>query len=261
MSSSRLELAQNTALQTGKMLLERYRAGDRQGFLKADRTLVTEADQTADRFIQEQIARVYPDDGVLSEESSTIFPDKEHVWVIDPLDGTVNFSRGICYWGVSIAHLENGHPQTAALYFPAVDELFSAVRGGGAFLNGSPLQVSEEFDRTLFPIFVHCSRIGQHYQVSLPYKKRSLGAAAYHLCLISTNTAVLAFESTPRIWDFAGAWLIVKESGGVIESLNEGQPFPARPGTDYHNKPYPIAAAVSKEVLANARENIRRRIQ
>jgi len=256
MKSKRLVAAKSAALLTGKMLLEQFHSGDRKGSLKGDRTLVTKADKAADQMLQDLILGEFPDDQILSEERETIFPDNKHVWIIDPLDGTVNFSQGLGYWGVSIAHLENGIPQTAALYFPIVDELYTAVRGGGAEYNGKPLQVSGNFDEDLFPIFVHCSRMEERYRDDLPYKKRSLGSAAYHLCLIAKNTAILGFESTPRIWDFSGSWLIVKEAGGEIESISETQPFPAQPGTDYHNVSFPVAAAVSKEMLDKAKSSI-----
>jgi myo-inositol-1(or 4)-monophosphatase len=256
MANTRLEMAVDAAIQSGKLLQDLFQKGNLQGSLKADQTLITEADQAADRLIQEIILREFPDDQILSEEGNTIFPNDRHVWVIDPLDGTVNFSLGLNYWGVSIAHLENGYPETAALYFPETEELFSAVKGQGAELNGVPLQVSEQKREVLFPIFVHCSRMDQRYMVNLPYKKRSLGAAAYHLCLISKNTAILAFESSPKIWDYAGSWLIVSEAGGVIGSLGEEQPFPAQAGADYQKISFSIAAAASDVIMAEAKENI-----
>lgn len=256
MKSSRLALARKAARQTGKTLLDLYQKGNQTGFLKEDHTLVTEADRAADKMIQEMILKEFPEDQILSEEGSTIFPNSQHVWIIDPLDGTVNFSRGLDYWGVSIAHLENGIPRSAALYFPVTDELFSAVQGSGALLNDQPLKVSEDSKQDLFPIFVHCSRMHKHYKTNLPYKTRSLGAAAYHLCLIANNKAVLAFESTVRIWDFAASWLVIQESGGIVESFGEKQPFPTQPDTDYHKIQFPIIAGTSKRVLAEARKNI-----
>ena len=259
MNKKRIDLARKAALQTGKILLDLYQKCDLTEYLKEDLSLVTEADKAADKMIQKMIQDEFPEDQILSEEGSTIYPDNEHTWVIDPLDGTVNFSRGLGCWGVSIAHLENGIPQTTALYFPVTDELFTAVQGGGALLNGQPLKVLEDSEKNLFPIFFHCSRMHKRYRVNLPYKTRSLGAAAYHLCLIANNKAVLTFESTVRIWDFAASWLVVQEAGGKIESFGEKQPFPAQPDTDYHGIPFPIIAGSSKKVLAEARNNIVRR--
>jgi len=259
MNNKRIDLAKKAALQTGKFLLDLYQKGDQNGYLKEDNSLVTEADKAADKMIQKMIQDEFPEDQILSEEGSTIYPDNEHTWVIDPLDGTVNFSQGLGCWGVSIAHLENGVPQTAALYFPVTDELFTAVQGEGALLNGHPLKVLGFSNKDLFPIFFHCSRMHKRYRVNLPYKTRSLGAAAYHLCLIANNKAVLAFESTVRIWDFAASWLVVQEAGGKIESIGEKRPFPALPETDYHGIPFPIIAGSSKKVIAEARNNIVRR--
>jgi myo-inositol-1(or 4)-monophosphatase len=259
METKRLTTAKKAAHLTGKMLLDHFNNGDRTGALKDDQTLVTEADKAADSMIQDLIRKDFTDDRFLSEEGNTVYPDHEHVWIIDPLDGTVNFSRGLTHWGVAIAHLRNGFPETTALYFPVTDELFSAVKGGGAELNGKPLQVSEDFDENLFPIFLHCSRLGEKYHTNLPYKKRSLGSAAYQLCLVASNRAVLGFESTPRIWDFAGSWLVVKEAGGLIESLGDTQPFPFQTGKNYYKTYYPIVAAVSQTVLDEAKKHITRR--
>ena len=259
MTITRLELAKDTAERTGKLLQRYFQAGNQPGTLKADQTLVTEADRAADQFIQDRIFQEYPSDQILSEEGSTFFPDGRHVWVIDPLDGTVNFSKGMNHWGISIAHLKNGLPQTAVVFFPETSELFSAEKGGGAELNGRRLMLTDDKDNDLFQIFVHCSRMSQRYRVNLPYKTRSLGSAAYHLCLVSNNTATLAFESTPKIWDIAGAWLIVSEAGGVITSLGNNQPFPAKSGVDYQNVSFPTLAAESDDILADAREKIIRK--
>ena len=256
MISDRLTLASDTALETGKKLLDLFHQGNHRGEIKSDQTLVTIADKIADEFIRTQIITAFPDDGILSEENSTIFPDTEHTWVVDPLDGTVNFSQGLYYWGVSIAHLKNGKPINAAVYFPMVDELYTASLGYGAQLNGKPLMLSGTPEKSLFPIFVHCSRMNQRYHNHTPYKTRSLGAAAYHLCLIAKSSAVLALESTPKIWDFAAGWLIIEEAGGVIRTLGNQQPFPAEPGEDYLNRPFIILAAESEDILSDAQKTL-----
>jgi myo-inositol-1(or 4)-monophosphatase len=232
--------------------------GDNHGEMKSDHTLVTVADRQADEMIQDLIQEQFPGEGILSEENSTVFPDTEHTWVVDPLDGTVNFSKGLLYWGVSIAHLVNGVPQNGAIYFPMFDEMFTASRGSGAYLNDKPLSISNEESSEHTPLFVHCSRMHERYFVEVKHKKRSLGAAAYHLCLVAKNTAALAFESTPRIWDFAAGWLIIEEAGASIETLASERPFPAKPGIDYARKPYPILAGHSVGILSEAKDRIKR---
>jgi len=256
MTRSRLSTAAEAAYQTGRELLILFNQGNNSGELKSDHTLVTEADHLADQRIQGYILEGFPGDGILSEENATTYPASEHVWVVDPLDGTVNFSRGLHYWGLSIAHLVDGMPQDGAIYFPYIDELYTASRGKGAFLNGKPLMIKKNVEDMLFPIFVHCSRMHQRYAVKTRYKKRSLGAAAYHLCLVAKSTAVIALESTPRIWDFAAGWLLIEEAGGSVRSLGDDQPFPTHPGMDYGQKSFPILAASSAAILEKALEGI-----
>lgn len=255
MPTKRLQTAQRAAVETGKELVKFFHTGQNSGSLKGDLTLVTEADRAADQMIQKFINEEYPGDGILSEENSTIFPETDHAWVVDPLDGTVNFSHNLLYWGVSIAHLENGMPQDGAVYFPLLDELYTASLGKGAALNGSPLTLVDEIE-DLFPVFVHCSRMHQRYEIRTRYTKRSLGAAAYHICLVAKSAAALALESTPRIWDIAAGWLIVQEAGGSIQTLTGENPFPAQPGEDYAKKPFPILAAGNTAILEEALQGI-----
>lgn len=256
MTQNRLSAAAEIAVLTGKELLALYQEGNNAGEMKSDHTLVTRADRRADKLIQDYIRSRFPGEGILSEENSTVYPDTEHAWVIDPLDGTVNFSQGLHYWGVSIAHLKNGKPQTGAVYLPMIDELYTAELGTGAFLNNKPISINEDRGEELFPLFVHCSRMHKKYTAKIRYKKRSLGAAAYHLCLVARSTAALALESTPKIWDYAAGWLIIEEAGGAVRALGDEQPFPAKPGVDYAVKPYPIIAARSAADLSQAEASI-----
>ncbi|MBU1660554.1 MAG: hypothetical protein KKD28_03670 [Chloroflexi bacterium] len=268
-----LNFATQIARQTGKLLLAHYRRSGIRASLKADHTVVTEADLAADCLIRQAIREHYPDDGLLSEEEGTIYPaGKSAVWIVDPLDGTTNFSLGMHYWGISIARLVDGEPDTAALYFPLLDELFTASRGGGAYLNGSRLEVkppapdqasqrvSESASRpnpgqAMF-VFSCCSRTHANYKVSIRYKTRILGSAAYGLCTVARGSAVLAFEVTPKVWDFCGSWLVTREAGGVIRVLDGGTPFPLIPGTDYEGMSYPILAAATPELWAEGQGKI-----
>jgi myo-inositol-1(or 4)-monophosphatase len=258
MNKNRVSAAAEIAVQAGKELLDCYQDGNSGGELKADRSLVTQADKRADRLIQDFLKKHFPGEGILSEEASTVFPDSEHVWVIDPLDGTVNFNHGLCYWGISIAHLVNGEPQDGVVYIPAINELYTASRGKGAFLNSEELPLKENPGGELFPLFVHCSRMHYRYHVETKLKKRSLGAAAHHLCLVAKGPATLALESTPRIWDLAAGWIIIKEAGAAISSLSDQEPFPATPGKDYARLPFPTLAAKNESSLAEALAGIER---
>ncbi len=251
-----VELAQAT----GQLLLDYYRPAGIAATLKADRTVVTEADLAADELLRDALTETYPDDGVLSEEAETIFPSgKNAVWVIDPLDGTTNFSLGLQHWGVSIARLVDGIPDLGVLCFPLLDELFAASRGNGAFLNNRRLEVSPPTPEQPTRFFSCCSRTVRHYEVSLRYKTRILGSAAYGLATVARGSAILAFEATPKIWDFAASWLIVEEAGGVIAPLTGESPFPLVPGTNYEKRSFSMLAAITPELWAEGRSKIRKK--
>jgi len=256
MENNRSQFARKIAVQTGKLLEDYFYHHSQEIDIKADFTLITEADRAANNTISTAIRREFPEDGILSEEENTIYPEQSLVWVIDPLDGTTNFSQGLHHWGVSIACLEQGQPVLATVYFPLVREHYHAELGAGAELNGSPLQgnFSDQPDRYSF--FVHCSRLNSRYRNKLPYKTRSLGSAAYHLCLVAKGTAILAVETRAKLWDLAGAWLVVREAGGVIERFQNPAPFPAQPGVDYNEYNYPLLAASSRKVIQFAQDHI-----
>ena len=255
-----IEYATRLAQNVGKQTLQYYRTGGVHAELKSDRTVVTKADLAADHRIRASIRENFPEDGIISEEDNTIYPaDKTFVWVIDPLDGTTNFSLGLHYWGVSIARLREGVPDLAVLYFPMLDELFTASLGGGAFLNGTCLQVNIPEPTLPATFFSCCSRAHQYYQIDIRYKTRILGSAAYGLCTVARGSAVLAFEVTPKVWDFSGSWLIVREAGGIISPLDGNSPFPLIPGTDYASKYYPVLVAATQEKWDVARAKIQSR--
>jgi len=150
----------------------------------------------------------------------------------------------------------DGWTETAVLYFPSIDELFYAEQSQGAYLNGHSLNVSEHKASSPQSFFACCSRTHQRYHVSIAYKTRILGSAAYTFCAVGRGIALLGFEATPKIWDLAAAWLVVQEAGGVIEILNGSQPFPLSAGVDYPRKNFPTLAAATPELLDKARQQI-----
>jgi len=246
--------------EAGQLLAERYTPFGTMASIKSDQSLVTQADLDSNTLITAAIKEHFPEDLILSEEDNTQAGDPtQPTWIIDPLDGTTNFSLGLPIWGVSIARLVNGFPQTAALYFPILEELFCAEAGGGAFLNNVRLEPVRTASSQGISFFACCSRTFRQYQVSLPYKVRILGAAAYNLCSVARNTAVLCMEASPKIWDIAGGWLLVKESGAVIELLETDTPFPLSSQRDYKSKSFPLLAAKDREILDYAKKNIQKR--
>ncbi len=255
-----LTFATHLAKGAGDILQRLYRQQGAPAHLKDDRTVVTEADFQSDQWIRKTIRETYPEDGILSEEEGTRFPaNQEFVWVIDPLDGTANFSLGLHHWGVSIARLKNGFPHLAAIYFPLLDELFLASEGGGAFLNHSPLQVDPESPAKPATCFCCCSRTHRRYHVNIRYKTRILGSAAYGLCTVARGSATFAFEATPKVWDFAASWLVTLEAGGVIAPIEGQSPFPLVPGQDYEALSFPLLVAPTQELWLAGCQQIKKK--
>ena len=255
-----LTFASEIAKKTGELLLEHFNLMGTRADLKSDRTVVTEADLAADKLITGAISATFPQEDILSEEGNTVIDQLDRpVWVIDPLDGTTNFSLGLQIWGVSIARLVNGIPNTASLYFPTLNELYTSQSGQGAFLNGEPIQVKipEKGQPTTF--FTCCSRTIRRYTVDIPYKTRILGSAAYDLCMTARGAAVIGFQATPKIWDLSAGWLLIQEAGGIVEILDGQVPFPLKSGTDYEKLSYPTIMAANRKLADQGHEKIRKK--
>jgi myo-inositol-1(or 4)-monophosphatase len=249
------------AQRVGKLLIDHYTEATFETRIKPDRTVVTEVDLIADRMIAQAVQERFPNETIISEELQPDY-DAHHskglqdgsetqaLWVVDPIDGTTNFSLGLQYWGVVIARLVDGWPETGVMYFPLIDELYTAQRGEGAFYNGDRLQVKPPNPQNPATFFSCCSRTHRRYQVSVPYKMRILGSAAYSMCCVARGVALLSFEATPKVWDIAAGWLLVSEAGGVVETLDGSRPFPLQPGNQFALQSYPTLCAATPQIAA-----------
>jgi myo-inositol-1(or 4)-monophosphatase len=254
-----LAFAIQLARQAGNILEEYFSSKGLSTRLKSDDSVVTNADLASDQWISQQIIQHFPGNLILSEELQPDYLTNDPhnlatVWVIDPLDGTTNFSLGLPIWGVCITRMIEGWPQETVQFFPKTGELYVAQKGEGAWLNDSPIHVDQSNRTSTF--FSCCSRTYQRYQVSIPYKTRIMGSAAYSFCTVARGAAIIGFEATPKIWDMAGAWLLIQEAGGVIETLDGSLPFPLRPDKDYRNQQFPTLAAANSKLLMNAHQKI-----
>lgn len=257
---SPLAFAENLAVDTGRLLLEFFTPNGTSSSLKEDYSIVTEADLSADNLITQTIQNSYPSDSLISEESQTTISESGGaVWVVDPLDGTTNFSLGLPIWGVSIARLFNGWPSVGAIYFPMLDELFTAQSGSGAFLNGERISTQPPIPGQPNSFFSCCTRTHRHYDISIRYKTRILGSACYSFCAVARGMAVISFEATPKIWDIAASWLMVEEAGGKIETIDDSLPFPLAANFDYRQTSFPVLSGATEELTKAARGKIKRR--
>lgn len=225
---------------------------------KFDGTLVTQTDERIDRLVGERLGASFPDHAVLSEERDTWFePGAPYSWVVDPLDGTTNFARGMPIWGISIALLAHGTPVLGVLEFPLLQEVFTAQRGAGAARNGLPIRTADVQEADDDQLLMKCTRTDERYQLHTPLKSRMLGSAAYSLCKVGDGTAVGCIEARPKVWDLAAAWLVVVEAGGVMTAL-DGRPIFPLPlqRIDYRSLPIPVLAAANPDLQAHLRSNL-----
>ena len=201
--------------------------------LKGPRNFVTAADRRAEEIVREELAKARPDYGFLGEEGgATAGPDKSHRWIVDPLDGTTNFLHGIPHFAVSIALERNGVIVAALTYNPANDELFTAERGKGAFLNDRRLRVAGR--QKLAEAVVACGL--PHYgrgdlatareEIFAAQRHfaglRRFGAATLDLAYIAAGRFDAYWERDLSPWDLAAGILLVREAGGFVTDLDGG---------------------------------------
>lgn len=202
--------------------------------------LVTEADHASDKAIREVIKTAYPDHGIVSEESDEKFSHSKYKWIIDPIDGTVNFANGIPICCVSIGLEFRGAMFMGAVYNPLLDEFYFAEKGKGATLNGTRISVSNKTEVissclvTGFPYTYLDHPNGPLEVFSKLIRKgipvRRLGSAALDLCWVAAGRFDGFYEHELHAWDSAAGFLIVEEAGGKVTDLNNEVYSPFQPG-------------------------------
>ncbi|MDO5686137.1 MAG: inositol monophosphatase family protein [Neisseria sp.] len=203
---------------------------------KADGSLFTEADLASQRALEEGLRKII-DCPVLGEEMS----DAEHrrlwaenrdgLWVVDPIDGTTNFVSGMPHFAVSVAFVQNGRSTLAAIFNPIADEMFSAVRGGGAFLNQTALPLR----RTVRPLCEAVAAVevkylrsgtlaGRMQNLSPCGSQRNMGCSTLDWCYLAAGRFDVYVHGGQKLWDYAAGALIFEEAGGALATL-EGDDF------------------------------------
>lgn len=252
--TSTLNFAEETTAWVGEQLMSTF--GQTQAAEKADGSLVTQSDQWADRVLREAIAAAFPAHGVLSEEVEHIFPENEWCWIIDPIDGTTNFTRGVPIWGISLALLYQGTPVFGYVHLPPIRQSFygfwygsSGLTGPtGAFLNHQPIHTSTD-EPSSNHFFSLCARSVDVMKQPFPCKIRMLGVATYNLLTVAAGIALGGVEATPKIWDIAAIWAIIQAAGGVWVPLESEPVFPLQVGKDYSKRPYPTLVVSRSELV------------
>ena len=217
--------------EAGALALDYYR---RRGELpiehKGRQDFVSVADKKTEDLIVERLAVSFGDDSVLGEEGG-LRQKGEALWVIDPIDGTANFLRGIPHWCVSVGLIAGGKAVAGFLYNPVTDELFSAHAGGGALLNGAPIKVSAVTEITQSNL-----ALGYAHRLPLPpyisemnhslgggIDVRTLGSGALDIGFVAAGRLDAAFYRHINLWDVAGGMAIAAEAGATVSDFLGGE--------------------------------------
>jgi len=246
-SATILEFSRQLARNAGALMISELQqiGGPASHYKQAGLELVTEADIKVDKLICNAIRARFPGHMILAEESA---PDLENLsqiksplWIIDPIDGTVNYAHSHHHSAVSIAFVNNGDVQCGVVYNPFVDEMFHACKGGGAFLNDNKIHVAQKTDmrRALFatgfpydksdlaPLVARLARMLDNCA-----DLRRIGSAALDICWVAAGRLDIYYENL-SVWDFAAAQLIVIEAGARYGHF---QPVPEGISPVFHNR-------------------------
>ncbi len=233
--TNELRFAQETAVAAGA-ILRRGMTKRRTIHHKGRVDLVTEIDLKAESFILRRIKKAFPTHAVLAEEQGASHNQSSYLWVIDPLDGTTNYAHGYPAFCVSIGLEVDGVPALGAVYDPVRDELFSARRGHGAFLNRRKIHVSDQrrlsqsLLATGFPYDIAESDVDNLDNFARMYKVaqaiRRGGSAALDLCYLACGRFDGFWELKLHPWDVAAGTVLIAEAGGRV--------------TDFHGRPFSI---------------------
>jgi myo-inositol-1(or 4)-monophosphatase len=231
--SSDLELAERAARAAGEVLMTYYgRAPEGLASKTSATDPVSDADREAERVIRELLTAERPDDGLVGEEGSRIEGEHSRRWIVDPLDGTVNFLYGLRAWGVSIALEDREGLVVGVVFNPVSGECFAAERGDGATMSGVPIHVTDcrSLDQAMVAtgFSYEAERRAEQAQllVELLPRIRDLrraGAAALDLAYVAAGRVDAYYERGLKPWDEAAGLLLVREAGGLTAEL-EGEP-------------------------------------
>jgi myo-inositol-1(or 4)-monophosphatase len=233
MLAERFNAARSAVLQAGAMLREVYpksKSVEHKGRID----LLTQFDLSSEKVLTEQIRKHFPSDTIISEESKQKTSEADY-WLIDPIDGTTNFAHGLPEFAICVSYMQAGKPIVGIIYNPVRDELFHAIKDGGAYLNDQPIQVSTQTDlmqsllasgfpydpgTTDFDLFGAWSDI-----FYLCRGIRHIGCASMNTAYIAAGRLEGYWESSLNTWDVAAGILLIREAGGKVTRL-DGKPDP-----------------------------------
>jgi len=232
MSKDYLEAAVEIAQEAGKILREEF---DRPAQIsyKGDVDLVTQADKRSEQAIVARLTEYFPEHAIAAEEGTGHESESEFRWHVDPLDGTTNFAHGYPCFAVSIALAQHGELLAGVVYNPFYEEMFAAVRGGGATLNGKRIFVSTvdtlatSLLCTGFPVHKRLANPNIHYYWDFTLRSHGVrrdGSAALDLASVAAGRFDGFWEFGLKAWDTAAGVLLIEEAGGIVSDF-AGKPY------------------------------------
>ena len=231
--TSELQTAIEAARFVGRGLIDAYGTDHRLTF-KDNINLVTEMDTWAETQIKKMLEGEFPDYGFLGEEGNRVTRTHTCQWIVDPLDGTTNYAHGYPLFATSIGLEKDSEIIVGVVFNPVLDELFYAEKGGGAFLNGKPIHVSQtsELGKSLlssgFPYDAWTNPKNNtdewKHLLQRTISLRCDGAASLDLCHVACGRIDGYWETGLEAWDMAAGSIIVQEAGGTVTSVS-GKPF------------------------------------
>ena len=222
-----LLLAEEIAVKAGELLMKRpsnFELDQKSGVLD----FATQMDHESEKLIVDSILKARPDDGIIGEEGANRTGSSGYTWVIDPIDGTVNYLYGIPGWCISIAIKDDVGGLIGVVHAPSIQMTWKALRGSGAFCNNSPIKCNE-------PVELNRALIATGFAYDIERRKpqadfirellpkirdiRRIGACAVDICMVASGSIDAHFEAGVNEWDYAAAGLIAQEAGAEFKSI------------------------------------------
>jgi myo-inositol-1(or 4)-monophosphatase len=250
-----IEQVHSWAEEAGKIALHYFNVAEAR--IKADRSVVTEADIQIEMLLRSRIVAAYPEHAIIGEEQGGASRETEYLWAIDPIDGTSGFVQGLPVWGISIGLLRYGEPVLGCFYLPLIGEWYEVDCEGPATFNGRPLHVTSGNLLDSDAWICVPSNSHRRYTIDFPGKIRSLGSMAAYLCYVARGTAAGALLGRAAIWDIAAGLAILRRAGGDIHLLDSGKVLDLK-GMLTGRPPTEPLIAGSPAAINMLRERIRR---
>jgi myo-inositol-1(or 4)-monophosphatase len=257
--SAELDGATGIAVVAGDLLLSYFGSDRVEVREKGSRDVVTAADVAAEKLVIDRIREAFPSDGLVAEEGGRVESQNGRVWYVDPLDGTMNYSRDIPIWCVSLGLLEDGRPIVGVIHDPIRGETFAAATGHGAWCNGRSIRCSG--GRGLAQACVHVTidfnqnslLEGIDDVVALAprvYRTRNIGSAALALAYVAAGRFDAMLHRFANAWDYAAGVALIEEAGGSVTDLH---------GAPFTEETCALVAAASSELRAELVDLVRAR--